>query len=110
MPKSLPDNLIGDTPEVQGLINNIKCSALVDTGSQVTTISHSFYKRYLAHVPIQSCSSLLRVEGVGGESLPYIGYIEAVVSVPVDRYKYFTVSIPILLVLDTTYNVSLLAF
>ena len=44
---SLPPNLIGDTSEVAATIDNRDCLALVDTGSQVTTIAESFYHQHL---------------------------------------------------------------
>ena len=106
MPQFIPDNLIGETPEADVKIAGQICRALVDTGSQITTVSLSFYNRCLSKYPMQSCSSLLRVEGVGGESLPYHGYIEDDLSVPLNVSKNYSACFPVLIVPDTTYNLS----
>ena len=41
----IPDDLIGGTPEIYATFNNIQCKALLDTGSQITTVSNTFYNR-----------------------------------------------------------------
>ena len=51
-----------------------------------------------------SCSKLLKVAGVGGETLPYRGYVEASVSIPTGSSGNFTLTIPILVAPDTEYN------
>ena len=76
----------------------------MDTGSQVTSVCQTFYEKNLANVPMYSCSKLLKVAGVGGESLPYRGYVEASVSIPTGSSGNFTLTIPILVVPDTEYN------
>ncbi|CAI5671364.1 unnamed protein product [Oreochromis niloticus] len=48
----------------------------MDSGSQVTTISESFHKDKLAHLPIQPIQALLEIEGAGGQHVPYLGYVE----------------------------------
>lgn len=106
MPPSLPFDLIGDAPEVNAFVNSLECNALVDTGSQVTTISQKFHTTNLTDVPIHNCSRLLRVAGAGGENLPYSGYVEVSVKMPVSSTEYFEAEIPVLVVPDTAYNSS----
>ena len=56
-------------------MNDIECNALVDSGSQITTICEQFVKQSLPDckvLPIQN----LKVYGAGQHLLPYTGYIE----------------------------------
>ena len=96
--------MIGDTPEIDATVNDFPCTALLDTGSQITTISRSFYNQNLTHVTLENCHDLLRVEGVGGNVLPYDGYVVCEITVPLTDTKSFTQVIPILVVPDTNYN------
>lgn len=98
------EEMIGGVPEIDSHINSVPCKSLLDTGSQITTISVSFYDKHLTSIPIQSCHSLLRVEGVGGDKLPYHGYIVCEVTVPLTDTTTFSSIIPVLVVPDTTYN------
>jgi hypothetical protein len=63
-------------------INSTPCLALVDTGSQVTTVSGSFQKECLPDCLIQQLNDNLRIEGAGGQDVPFLGFIEAEVSFP----------------------------
>ena len=51
------------------------CKGLIGTGSMVTTIGESFYKKCLTNCPILPIGNLLRVEGAGGQAIPYLGYV-----------------------------------
>jgi len=95
----LPVNLIGDVPEIVCSVNGINCKGLIDTGSQITTISHSFFVKHFPDVTIQKCSQLLRVEGAGGNSLPYSGFSEVCISLGTISQR-----VPVLIVQDTSYN------
>jgi hypothetical protein len=56
-------------------VDDVKCRALVDSGSQITTICEQFVNQFLPDcnvLPIQN----LKVYGAGQHLLPYIGYIE----------------------------------
>jgi len=98
-PLPLPNNLIGEANEVRGFVEDVPCTTLVDSGSQVTTVSKHFYDTYLHNMPVQSCSDLL-LQGAGGNNLPYLGYV--FLSVRVDG-MHNTV-IPTLIVPTTGYN------
>ncbi len=78
----LPKGLIGMKCTAQIYIDKIKVNCLLDTGSQVTTIPLSFYKKYLSHHPMQSLESLLEIEGANGQSVPYLGYVEVTLMFP----------------------------
>lgn len=58
------------------------CEAISDSGLQVTTISESFCKKHLSHLPIQSINALLETEGAGGKKVPYLGYIQTLITFP----------------------------
>ena len=77
---------------------------MIDTGSQVSTVSLSFYNKYFDKNMLYDISGLLRVEHVGGGSIPYAGYFEAEISIPVTTDQNFVENIPILVVPDTEYN------
>lgn len=79
---SLPKGLIGAKCTAQVTINDHTCNSLLDSGSQVTTVSQSFYEEYLSHLPVHSLNDLLEVEGANGQSVPYLGYIEITITFP----------------------------
>ncbi|KAK3101184.1 hypothetical protein FSP39_001606 [Pinctada imbricata] len=67
--------IVGDSNEVTIHINGNESRALLDTGSSVSTLSHSFYQTYLPEVPLEALDSILNVECADGSSLPYLGFI-----------------------------------
>lgn len=79
---SLPKGLVGAKCTAPVTIDNCPCSSLLDTGSQVTTLSKSFYEENLSHSAIHSLDDLLEVEGANGQSLPYLGFIKTVITFP----------------------------
>ncbi len=99
-PPDIPVGLIGHANEVPVNINSKQCTALVDTGSQVTTVSSSFYDMHFHHLPLQSCQGLVKIESAGGDTIPYAGYI--VVSIEISGHK--PIDVPVLVVDDTAYN------
>lgn len=63
-------------------ISGVDCNGLLDTGSQVTTVSSSFYNDHLSAQPIQPLEHLIEVKGANGQSVPYLGYVEISVRLP----------------------------
>ena len=98
--------MIGEATEIQCKVNNIDTTALADTGSQITSISMSHYTKFFSDVPLQDISKLLKVESAGGHSLPYSGYFECNISIPITSAENFEITVPTLVVPDTTYNIS----
>ena len=98
--------MVGGSPEIDVKIHNIQCTALLDTGSQITTVSKSFYQNNLSHISLQNCQNLLRIEGVGGDVIPYLGFIVCELTIPLTDTTSFTTTIPMLVVPDTKYNIS----
>ena len=68
-------SLIGESNEVPVKVFNIATTALLDTGSTVSTISETFYKEHFPEIPLQSLDFALTVECADGQPLPYSGYI-----------------------------------
>lgn len=73
------EHLVGQCPVVDVMIQGVKTACLVDTGSQVTTLTESFFRKYFdadgttVHAPIQK----FNLVAANGLEIPYIGYIEA---------------------------------
>ena len=98
-------SLIGDANECIAFVNDISCLALLDTGSQVSSVSQSFYNRHLRDYHIHSVENLIKLVGAGGEQVPYIGYIEVQVSFPEEETGVnFRENYLVLVVPDNDYN------
>ncbi|CAI5658656.1 unnamed protein product [Oreochromis niloticus] len=99
----LPKGLIGAKYTAQVKINDQACNCLLDTGSQVTTVSRSFFQADLEIHPIQD---LLEVEAANGQNVPYSGYICVNITFPKNCFgTELTVSSLALIVLDTRSSV-----
>ena len=60
--------------------------ALLDSGSQVTTIAESYYYSALSQLPLGSMDDFgLTLYGPDGREIPYLGYIWAEFSAPFMR-------------------------
>lgn len=68
--------MIGHCNEADIRINNIKTTALLDTGSTVSTMSRSFYNKHFGDVELYPVMDILNIECAGGQTLPYDGYID----------------------------------
>ena len=76
------DDLVGNVNEANVQIEGILTSALLDTGSSVSTISQTFFEQNLAHLELHDIGNLLKVECADGQSLPYSGYVKVDINVP----------------------------
>lgn len=83
-PFRLPKRLIGTKSTGQVTIKGKVCSCLLDTGSQVTTVTKSYYDQYLSEQQIEPLHDLLEVEGANGQLVPYLGYVEIGITFPKD--------------------------
>lgn len=69
-------SLVGNCPAVTIGIGGVTVECILDTGSMVSTITESFYNKYLCDIPIvQECH--LKLRAANGLEVPYVGYIEA---------------------------------
>ena len=98
--------LLGSPNEVTIKVNRITVSALLDTGSTVSTVSESFYLQYLANQPIQTLDHILHIECADGEEMPYLGYITVDLELPGTSTSNRPQHCLLLVVPDSTYNSS----
>ncbi|XP_070579112.1 uncharacterized protein [Ptychodera flava] len=99
------DRLVGEPNEMYASVNGISCRCLIDTGSQVTMVSSSFYDQNLKSLPIDPVEELLEIRGAGGQAVPFLGCIEVGISFPKEVFgdgQEFTVLA--LVVPDTEYS------
>ncbi|XP_067351030.1 uncharacterized protein [Channa argus] len=80
--KKFPKGLVGSKSTANIKVNGVDCNSLLDTGSQVTTVSQSFYDMYLSDHAIQPVSDILEVEGANGQCVPYTGYVQITIKFP----------------------------
>ncbi|KAK7489785.1 hypothetical protein BaRGS_00018967, partial [Batillaria attramentaria] len=97
-PASTP--LVGTSNIVDINVNGHHTSALLDTGSMVSTISASLVAQL--ELPIQRVTDLITVRGIGGQSLPYVGYVQA--DVKLTETSDCVVPTLLLVVKDTEYH------
>ena len=68
--------LVGKCPVISVRMNDVTVNCLVDTGSMVSTITESFYKKHLCNmIPLQN-DVLFKLKTTNGLDIPYMGYIE----------------------------------
>ena len=69
------------TVDLIGRVNeDIWVTTLIDTGAQVSTITWDFCEEH--GYEINPVKQMLQLEGTGGFTIPYLGYIEAIVRIP----------------------------
>ena len=74
--------LVGPSCEVPIKVDGLKTQCLLDSGSQVTIIAASFYRKKLSHLPLYDLQNSLIVTGAGGQEVPYLGYVVDQMSLP----------------------------
>lgn len=79
----LPKGLVGQRCTANIIVAGVQCNCLLDSGSQVTTVSSSFYHANLLEHPIHPISGL-DVEAASGQNVPYLGYVELSLKFPKD--------------------------
>ena len=67
--------LIGPLNESSVSLEGIEYTALIDSGAQLSGISHKLAKKL--KLKIHQLDTLLDIEGTGGINVPYLGYVEA---------------------------------
>ena len=92
--------LIGEPNETLVKLERQKFNALVDSGSMVSQITVSLAKAL--KLDIKQLQTLIPMEGAGGISIPYLGYVEATLSIP--EVEAFNEDCLFLVVSDHTYG------
>ena len=95
--------MIGRANECHVLLEGVRCTSPLDTGSTVSTVSHRFFQEYLSTLRLYPLDNILKVECAGGQMLGYLGYCEANICVP-DLGMTEGTPVLLLVVPDTTYN------
>ena len=70
--------LIGPTPVIQVTMGGVEVPCLVDTGSNVTIITESFFREHFeskGESALKECG-WLTLRAVNGMSMPYLGYLQ----------------------------------
>lgn len=70
--------MIGEKCEHNAIISGVGTKCLLDSGSQVSIISKSFYDKFLkSSHQLKTLNELVEFESANGSAIPYEGYIEA---------------------------------
>ena len=102
-PITLPKRITGHPNEAAVVIEGLRCQCLIDTESMVSTISEMFLKENLS-CPTKPLGDLLRVHGPVGNLLPYSGYVELNIGVPVQDSIIELGNFPFLVFPETRYS------
>lgn len=101
--KDLLSKLVGHCNEGVVTICGMSTTGLIDSGSMVTCCSESFYDSLSPKPVLHSITDFqLSVYSAGGNQLPYMGYIEADVSLPF--LSHHPVCVPVLVIPTTEYS------
>ena len=72
--------LIGTVNEADIFIGDTHVTTLIDTGAQVSRITRGFFEQH--RYGIHPVNPMLHLEGTGGFSISYLGYIQAIIKIP----------------------------
>ena len=76
--------MVGPANEASILLQNTVTNCLLDSGSQVSTVSAEFYNTISPKPLLRSMNDFkLKISGPDGNTLPFLGYIATSVSVPI---------------------------
>ena len=85
------------------LLDGQRCSALIDTGSMVTTLSEAHFNSLDPKPELLQLSDFaLEITGANDSSVPYLGYSLINISIPEVELQQLTV--PVLIVPSTKYS------
>ena len=88
--------LAGECPTTTCTIQGIPVSALIDTGSEVTTITEAWASQHLRHLPREDC--FVKLRAVNGAEVPYSG----ISMVDLRVFGHHCPAVPALIVKDPT--------
>ena len=98
-----PDSLfrlVREVNETTVLVEGQEARALIDSGSQLSSISLAWGKK-LNFTP-QQLWSILQTEGLGGLDVPYLCYVETHLGIP--KIKAFDTDVLLLIVPDSVHT------
>ena len=76
-------HLVGWSSEAPIIVDGKKVIVLIDLGEQVSSVSSRFCKQMA--LKVHPLEWLLELEGTGGSAIPYMGYVEVNLQIPVIR-------------------------
>ena len=95
-------DLVGPANEAEIILNGKIVNALLDSGSQVTSVSESYYRECLSQYPLQPVDVPgLLLQPAGGGSMPYLGMIISSLKIP---HLTSTFQAKVVVVPDTEYH------
>ena len=86
------------------VIDGQEVTALIDSGTQVSSMSTQFCKDLA--LPIQPLGLLLELEGIGGAVIPYLGFVEVNLQIP--EIRNYNKDVLLLVIPTTTYSKTVL--
>ena len=92
--------LVGEVNETTVLVEGQRAQALIDCGSQLSSISLAWVKKLKLNP--QQLQSVLQTEGSGGLDVPHLGYVETHLRVP--KVKAFDIDVLLLIVPDSAHT------
>lgn len=94
--------LVGPRNEGEVEVNGKACRALIDSGSQITSITHNYWQSHPALQKKKLQPSKIPIEGAGGQSVPYHGVLHIDLKVLGKELK----AVPTFVVPDSDYRSS----
>ena len=86
--------LIGRANESEIVVGNTKCVALINSGAQLFTITITFAQQLW--LEIYHLNKLLKLEAMGGDDIPYSGYVE--VNLKISEIRAFNENVLMLVI------------
>jgi len=78
--ETIIERAVGSCPEIEVLMEGIPINCLIDTGSQITTITETFYRK-LSDNNLLDVGKWIKVTGANNLEVPCLGYTEVNISV-----------------------------
>ena len=91
--------LVGEVNESKVIVEGQETRALLDSGSQLSSISWSWVKKL--NLEPKQLQSILQIEGSGGLEVPYLGYVEVQLKIP--EVRAFNHNVLLLIVPDSAH-------
>lgn len=66
--------MVGRSPVIEVEMSGVKFSCLVDTGSEVTTITEKFFNSHFKNAKLSNTAGLIKIFTANGTTLPCLGY------------------------------------
>ena len=92
-------HLVGWSNEAPIIINGQKVITFIDSGAQVSSVSSGFCE-WMA-LKVHPLDRLLKLQGTGGATIPYLGYVE--VNLQILGIRGYNENIALLVILTMTY-------